>query len=815
MIEQKNHGMLSPYRVLDLTDEKGLLCGKILADLGADVIKVEKPGGDLARRMAPFYHDEEGPDRSLFWLALNTNKKSVTLDIETAEGQASFKKLVTGSDLVIESFHPGYMERLDLGYSALERINPGIIMVSITPFGQEGPYRDYKTADIAAWAMGGAMHACGDINGPPVQISHHSQAYLHGGAQAAAGAMLALYYRNQTGIGQRVDVSIQESMARTISMEMGLWDITHLMRSRGAALEVEFQLPRIWPCKDGYVFFRYTAGPMAKRLTLPFAKWMDSVGAADDFFKSLDWQEMRVDTVTQETLDRLRDLTGSTFMRFTSAELYKAALENDITLYPMATTKDILDSEQLAARGYWTGLEHPELDVTITYPGAFMHASETPPQLRRRAPSIGEHNREVFGEKADSSPVSDQKNGVSLINLLDGVRVVDLTHLIAGPLITKSMADYGAEVIKIESETKVDGLRTLQASEDGEVDLDCGPIFVQVNGGKLSLTLNLSKPEGIEVLLKLVAKSDVVVDNFAGGTMKKMGIGYEVLKQVKPDIIMLSSCMMGQTGPYATHPGFGGPLTALTGINYITGWPDKPPIWIGAYTDFIAPMYGLLAIAGALDYRRRTGKGQYLDLSQYEAGIQFISPLILDYVVNGRIANRMGNRSGSAAPHGVYPCRGEDRWCAIAVNSEEEWKGFCHLIGQPALEKDPRFATLSARKINEDELDTLIERWTTERDAEEIMAMMQDAGLRAGVVQSIQDVMDRDPQLKHRNFFVQVDHSKIGNYKAHGNPYLFLKSSCEVRRAPLLGEHNEYVLRSVLELSDDEISELIINGVIE
>lgn len=806
--------MLRPYHVLDLTDEKGLLCGKILADLGADVIKIEKPGGDPARRMGPFYHDEDGPERSLFWFALNTNKRGITLDIETAEGQKSFKTLLEGADMVVESFDPGYMERLGLGYDTLESINPGVIMVSITPFGQTGPYRDYKTSDIVAWAMGGAMHPCGDIDSPPVQISHHSQAYLHAGAQAAVGALLALLQRNQIGAGQFVDVSVQESVARTVTVEMGMWDIARLIRHRGQALEVEFKLPRIWQCKDGYVFFRYTAGTMSKRLTLPLVKWMCSAGIADELYETLDWEEMRVDTVTQETLDHIREITSNTLMRYTASELYKTALENDIPLYPIATTKDILDSEQLAARGYWVGLKHSELNATITYPGAFIHASETPPQVRHRAPSIGEHNREVFSEKPVSFRVGDHNNDGRLSCLLDGIRVVDLTRLLAGPLITKTMADYGAEVIKIESENKVDDLRTLQPFKTGDVDVDCGPIFLQANSSKLSLTLNLKNPKGVEILKKLVAKSDVVVDNYSGGTMERMGIGYDALKHTKPDIIMLSACMMGQTGPYASHPGFGGPLTALTGVNHITGWPDELPIWIGPYTDFIAPVYGLLAILAALDYRRQTGKGQYLDLSQYETGIQFMSPLILDYVVNGRIACRMGNRSSASAPHGVYRCSGEDRWCAIAVYSEEGWESLCHLIGKPTWAKDPWFATLSARKNNEEELDALIEQWTVKHTAEDVMTMMQTNGISAGVVQNIQDVMDRDPQLQHRRFFSKVDHPKIGRYRTQGNPFTLSKSPCEVRRAPLLGEHNEYVLKDILELSGDEISELVAEGVI-
>ncbi|GAJ12047.1 unnamed protein product, partial [marine sediment metagenome] len=223
--EEKTEGALSPCRVLDITDEKGLYCGKLLGDLGADVIKIERPGGDPARRIGPFYHDEPDPERSLFWFALNTSKRGITLDIESADGQEILKKLVKSADFVIESFPPGYLDKLGLSYSALEKLNPGIIMVSITPFGQTGPYKDYKAPDIVAWAMGGQTYLYGDPDRPPVRISHHSHAYLHAAAEAAVGAMMALYHREMTGEGQQVDISIQESAARSSQRFISSWDM--------------------------------------------------------------------------------------------------------------------------------------------------------------------------------------------------------------------------------------------------------------------------------------------------------------------------------------------------------------------------------------------------------------------------------------------------------------------------------------------------------------------------------------------------------------------------------------------------------------
>jgi len=398
---------------------------------------------------------------------------------------------------------------------------------------------------------------------------------------------------------------------------------------------------------------------------------------------------------------------------------------------------------------------------------------------------------------------------------LEGIKVADFSWVFTGPKTIKPLSDYGAEVIKVESRTKPDVIRTLGPCSDGVVGLDLSGQWAIDNTGKLSIALNLGHPKGVEVAKRLVAWADIVVENFAGGVMAKLGLGYEELKKIKPDIIMLSSCMQGQTGPHADHPGFGQHLTALSGFDHITSWPDREPLEIGPYTDFIGPHFNTLAILAALNYRRRTGKGQHLDMSQYEAGIHFQAPLTLDYVVNRRVANRMGNRYDYAAPHGTYRCRGEDRWCAIAVFTEEEWRSFCRVIGNPAWTENLRFATLQARKENEEELDKLVGEWTINYLAEEVMTLMQASGVGAGVVQTQQDLLDHDPQLTHSHYFWELEHPEIGNYRAPRAAFLLSRSSYEVQRAPLMGEHTEYVLKDILGMSDDEIAELVIEGVIE
>ncbi len=398
---------------------------------------------------------------------------------------------------------------------------------------------------------------------------------------------------------------------------------------------------------------------------------------------------------------------------------------------------------------------------------------------------------------------------------LEGIKVADFSWAVVGPHTTKALADYGAEVIRIESSTRLGIARTGGPFKDGIDGVNRGGSFGQYNTSKLSITLNLRQPKGVEVAKRLVAWADIVVENFAGGVMKRIGLGYEELKKVKPDIIMLSASMMGQRGPHASYRGFGAFLAALAGFNYITGWPDREPAEIGPYTDYIAPHFGIPIILAALLYRRRTGKGQYIDLSECETGVHFLTPLLLDNAINRRVANRMGNHSPYAAPHGAYRCRGEDRWCAIAVFTDEEWESFGKVVGNPAWTKDAKFSTLLARKKNKEELDRLVEEWTVNYSAEEVMTLMQAAGVAAGVLQTGEDLLEHDPQLKHRHFFWELDHPEIGKYHAPRSPFVLSKSPGELRRAPLLGEHSEYALKEILGMSDEEVAKLVVEGIIE
>ncbi len=398
---------------------------------------------------------------------------------------------------------------------------------------------------------------------------------------------------------------------------------------------------------------------------------------------------------------------------------------------------------------------------------------------------------------------------------LAGIKVADFSGNATVPLATKVLGSYGAQVVKIEGRNRADLQRLSPPYKDGIAGVNRSGQFNEWNTSKLSVAVNLAHPKGVALAKRFVAWADFVVENFAGGVMERMGLGYEELKKIKPDTIMLSSCVYGQTGPYATLPGFGQHLTAASGFDHITGWPDREPIGVQFYTDFVAPHYNTVVLLAALDYRRRTGKGQYIDMSQYESGIHFVAPLALDYFVNKRVANRMGNRCDYAAPHGAYCCRGEDRWCAITAFTDEEWASLCRIIGNPAWTIDPRFTTLPARKENEEELDRLLAEWTINYPPEEVMTLMQGAGVAAGVLETGEDLMEHDPQLRHRGYFQEIDHPEMGKYFAQGPGFQLSKSPSELRPAPSLGEHNEYALRELLGMSDEEIAELVIEEVLE
>ncbi len=399
---------------------------------------------------------------------------------------------------------------------------------------------------------------------------------------------------------------------------------------------------------------------------------------------------------------------------------------------------------------------------------------------------------------------------------LAGVKVVEFAAFAAGPMVGKHLGEQGATVVRVESRSRPDGFRVhYPPYKDNVPGLNRTGSFALFNDSKLGITLNLKTPEGLALARRLAAWADVLIENFVPGVMARNGLGYEQVRAVNPSIVYLSSCNMGQTGPRAAQRGFGSQLTSQAGFTYLTGYPGEDPMLLfGPYIDFVAVGFGLIAVLAALDYRRRTGHGQHIDLAQYEAGLQFVAPALLEYEANGRIPIRMGNRSPHAAPHGAYPCRGEDRWCVIAVCTEDDWRAFCRAAGHPEWAEDARFGSLAARKAHEDALDALVGAWTAQRAPEVVMETLQAAGVPAGVVNRLGDLFS-DPQLAHRRVWRELPHPELERFHYEAPPYILSETPAELRRSPLLGEHNRRVYREVLGLADGEIDRLMAEGVIE
>ncbi len=399
---------------------------------------------------------------------------------------------------------------------------------------------------------------------------------------------------------------------------------------------------------------------------------------------------------------------------------------------------------------------------------------------------------------------------------LADVKILDFMWAMAGPASTRMLADYGATIVRVESTRSVDVLRTIGPFHDGEMGPENSGLFQNINAGKLGITPDLSQEAGRAVCLDFVRWADVVSESFSPKAMRAWGLDYETLRQVKPDIIMVSTCLMGHTGPMAQYAGFGNLAAAISGFYNLAGWPDRPPAGpFFAYTDAVAPRFTAVAILAAIEYRRRTGQGQYIDQSQAESSLHFLGPALLDYTVNRRVQDRIGNRDPHMAPHGVYPAAGEDRWVAIAVGTGEQWEALCDVIQRPDLADDERFVTLSARLAHQDELDALIAAWTQEHDANETEATLQERGVPANAVLPMYELY-HDPQLTHRDHFVELEHPIHGTTTVEGSRFKLSRTPARVERSgPTFGRDNRHVLETILGYSSERITELEAQGVLK
>ncbi len=396
---------------------------------------------------------------------------------------------------------------------------------------------------------------------------------------------------------------------------------------------------------------------------------------------------------------------------------------------------------------------------------------------------------------------------------LEGIKVADFGNTIVGPLEGQILADHGAIVVRVEAHRYVDTLRACSPYVDGVPGINRSGFFANENRNKYGISIDLNRPTGRKIGVKLALWADVVIENFTPGQMKKWGLDYESLKEVKPGIIYISACIHGQEGPYATFPGFGIFASSMAGISHLSGWPDRAPTPpYGSYPDYVNPYLGIPCILAGLDYKRRTGKGVHFDQSEFESMVHLLAPAVMDYFANGREMARNGNRLPYAAPHGVYPCQGDDRWIAIAIFTDEEWTAFCKISGKELWFGDERFRTLRLRKKNEDELDRMVAEWTRDYTPEELESKLQSAGIAASLVETNQDICE-DPQLQHREHFWWLDHPEMGRHQVEAPSFKLSKTPAKPQRgAPTLGQHNEFALKQLLGLSDDEIADALIEG---
>jgi crotonobetainyl-CoA:carnitine CoA-transferase CaiB-like acyl-CoA transferase len=811
--------MLSPYRVLDLGPERGLLCSQMLADLGADVIHLEPPSGSPARRQGPYAGDVEDPERSLTWWAWARNTRSVVLDPTAAQNRPRLLDLVRSADFLVESYAPGTMRAHGLDYEALAAVNPRLVYVSITPFGQDGPKATWRATDLTVLAAGGPLVLTGDADRPPVRLPV-PQAFLHAAAEAAVAALIAHHERQRSGRGQHVDVSAQQAVALATQSYILCHPLGHpqVRRTAGGLRNGPIDVRMLFPARDGHVavtfLFGSAIGPFSRRLM----EYLYDEGACDAATRDKDWlrysELLLSGEEPREEFERVKALIADFTAARSKQELLDVAMARGLLIAPVATVDEVLASPQLAARGYWHRHAAPTDGRPVTFPGPFARFSRTPVRYHRGPPRLGEHTAEVLAEaRTLSGPPA--RPGPPDGPALAGVRIVDLMWVMAGPSATRVLADYGAEVVRIESTRRLDTARTLAPFHDNRPGAERSGVFQNLNTGKRMLTLDPTQPDGRAVLLDLVRRADVVTESFAPGTLERWRLGWEDLTAVKPDLVMLRTCLMGQTGPLATFAGYGNLAAAISGFSNLGGWPDRAPAGpFSAYTDYVSPRFVAAAILAALEHRDRTGDGQLIDLSQAEASLHFLGPALLDYTVNGRVATRIGNRDLVAAPHGVYPVVGEDRWIAIVAEDDADFATLCRHMERPDLPHAPDFATAAARRANGDALEAVVAAWTAAHDGHALEARLQAAGLAASLVQTSRDLW-ADPQLRHRGHFVRLSQAVHGEAVVEGSRFRLSRTPARIDGpAPSFGCDNEYVLRTLLGYDDTRITALVAAGVL-
>jgi crotonobetainyl-CoA:carnitine CoA-transferase CaiB-like acyl-CoA transferase len=850
-------GALSGVRVIELADEKAEYCGLTLAGLGADVIKVEPPGGNATRGIGPFYKDEPDPERSLFFWQYNRGKRSLVLDLEQEKDRAHLRALLADADIFLESTPKGELDAIGLGAAALASDFPSLIHARVTPFGDDGPWSDFKGSDLVHLALGGVMMNCGYDPTPdgqydlPPMAPQMWHAYHVAGEQLSMAILAALMYRFRTGEGQQVSCAIHEAVAKCTEVDLMSWIMRRspvLRQTCRHAREIISPHPTIAHTKDGrWVMAALGTRPGdGDRLIELLDRYGIESGMDPD---STDISKGgRFVPGTGPVKDK-RDKGMEAMQRFVRNFTYdnvpwREAQELGMLWAPLRKPHENALDPHWLARESCTDVEHPELGESFRYATSKWIGTATGWTAGRRAPLLNEDADTVDTPTLKHAPVISDNADMLQTGApsrrgkpfaLDGVRILDFTWFLASAGGTRFMSAFGAESLKVELKSHPDTRMASMAPVGGRearekataplpgvTDSDMGGQFNNKNPGKRGISLNVRHPKGLEIARKLVALSDVVAEGFSPGVLDSWGLGYDALKEIKPDIIYVQQSGMGAQGEYGRFRTVGPIANSFAGLSEMSGLPEPamPAGWGYSYLDWMGAYSFALAMMSALYHRERTGEGQWIDASQTEVGLFINGTTMLDWSANGRIWKRTGNRSPNklAAPHGVYPCSGDDNWLTIACFTNSEWRALCDVAGQPGWASDSRFTDLNSRVAHQDALDDAVGQWTRNGDGRRMMAALQKAGVPAGVCQTAEDRCDNDPQLAALEWLTEVTGKKIGRWPVAEVPVKLSESPAFAggrldRGAPCYGEDNEYVYGEILGMSSKEIAELTEEGV--
>ena len=831
---------LDDLRVVEASGPIGHYAGKLLADLGADVIKVEPPEGDPARHWGPFLPTVDAPENSLAFLLLNANKRGIRLDLSAPAGRERFRRLVATADVLIESWRPGEAPP-GLGHEELSGIRPDLIHASITGWGLSGPRARWAYSDIVGLAASGVM-ALGGYPGEPPERLGDFQGYRCASITAATGILTALHHRDQSGEGQLVEVSMQEALSIAQQNAMPTADILgYSIKRWGDEPRTGFVMPGLglYECEDGHVFAML--GAVGSGFSGLF-DFMHETGEADEL-RAEPLAEFIRDTLDTGMVnavmrdpgqaDQARplleqiDVIVRRFMRNHSKHyLYEEGQRRRVSIGIVSTPADLAANRQLAARGWYAQIDDDLRGIRLRYPGQPWLLRASPASIRRPAPLLGEHDAEIERELAavparmiatppGASADAESDGTAEPKRPLEGLKVLDLSWFGAGPIASRALAIAGADVIRVETAKRPDALRAGGPRPPGSEGYNVSGYFNNFNNEKRSITIDLTTERGHELGLQLVRWADIFLTNMTNRAVQQMGLTPDVVFEANPSIIALYQSMQGLNGPHQGFLGFGAVLCAIAGAHYTMGFEHHPPAGPGSYSDFVVnPMHAAVALLAAVRHRRRTGEGQLIDMSQLESSFAAMALPFFAHENGGVEHRREGNRVPWAVPHGAFRVRGEDRWVALACDTETRWQALAEACGHPEWAQDSRFSTLADRKSNEDALETLVAEWAIAQEEQEAVRDLQAVDVPAMVVQEALDVLS-DDHLAARGYFVYPEHAEAGR-RAHDGPgWRLSRTPVELRGpSPLLGEHTYEVCAEVLGLSADEIAELVLEKVL-